>query len=781
MEDDATKTREEILAELSDLRRHLAEITEQDVVREKVSEYLKQNESRYLTVVESIPEHIALKDTEHVYISCNSLFASIFGKSPAEVAGMRTEDMHPPELAKMLNDADDAVIASGQPHTHTSTVTIDGTDRIYEATKHPVKDENGKVTGILSVIRDVTEQKRIEETLMFSDAALKSIQECVYAMDNDFNVTYWNATCEEIFGIEASKALGRYIGDLITMQEDYPGQNDERVRLLVEKGNNREEQVYITPNGAIWVDVLAQTIDRNGKRHGWITLANDITERKKVEEELRISEERTSRAFRSVPDGITITRLSDGRFIEVNDSFLNLTGYTREEVLGHTTRELNMWVDDHDRETLMSLFKKDGKVTNFEHRFRKKSGETGIGVINAEPITMTGMACAISVVTDITEKKKAEEQLRYQASLVDNVAEAIISHDFNLKILSWNKAAERIFEIKKEDIIGKDIRKVCRIEPVSTTVGNVKKAVNEKGLWRGETIHHLKSGKSIHMRVSTMVVRGETREQDSFVLIMSDITEEKKAEAKLKQLYEQEITLRQKVEHEMKKRTEFSAAIVHELKTPLTAILSSSELMMEMALDETLQRLSKNINRSAYELTKRTNELFDMSRGELGILEILPEKFNFLETIRSMQIEFEALFSRANISFTMAIPETLPPVYGDEVRIRQVIYNLIDNASKYTPEGGTVTLIVKDNTSEVLVEIRDTGPGLSSKQKESIFEPYRQLIDGTRSKGGMGLGLAIARNLVEAHGGTMRVESRKGKGSRFFFTIPYQTAVKEKQ
>jgi len=203
--------------------------------------------------------------------------------------------------------------------------------------------------------------------------------------------------------------------------------------------------------------------------------------------------------------------------------------------------------------------------------------------------------------------------------------------------------------------------------------------------------------------------------------------------------------------------------------------------MMEMALDETLQRLSKNINRSAYELTKRTNELFDMSRGELGILEILPEKFNFLETIRSMQIEFEALFSRANISFTMEIPETLPPVYGDEVRIRQVIYNLIDNASKYTPEGGTVTLKVKDNSSEVLVEIRDTGPGLSSKQKESIFEPYRQLIDGTRSKGGMGLGLAIARNLVEAHGGTMRVESRKGKGSRFFFTIPYQTAVKEKQ
>ncbi|MBN2238678.1 MAG: PAS domain S-box protein, partial [Dehalococcoidales bacterium] len=727
-------------------------------------ETLWRVESTYRAVVENIPERIVIKDTNHYFISCNSLFSSFFGKTPIEVAGMHTTELYPPEVADELMKTDDIVARTGQLQTFTNTVHTETGDMFFESTKTPIKDKNGVVVGTLSVIKDVTEQKRTEESLLLWDAALKSIRECVYAMDTDFNITYWNHICEDIFGIKSSEAMGRYIGDLLKMQEDYPGQNDERVRILLEQGYNHEEQIYISPKGQIWMDVFAQAIEQTGKRYGWITLANDISERKKVEESLRLSEERFFKAFGSVPDGITIMRIEDGMFLEVNDSFCKLSGYSREEIIGNTSRNLGVWVDDRDREKLLTIIRKEGKAVNFEHKFRKKSGEQGIGLITAEPIDIAGVPCSISVVTDITEKKNAEEQLRYQASLVDNVAEAIISHDDHLKILSWNKAAESIFETKKEDIIGKDIREICRIEPVNTTIEDVIHSVTHNGYWKGESIHHLNSGKSIHMRISTMVVRDGEKKKPAFVLIMSDITEEKKAEEELKQHYQREIALRKELETEMQKRTEFSAAIVHELKTPLTAIISSSELLMETATGDTLQRLASNINRSSYELDKRTNELLDMTKGELGMLEIIPMDIDLVNLVASMHIEFNALFSKVDTSFSMELPATLPPVHADESRIRQVIYNLIDNASKYTPEKGSVTLKVINNKTEALVEVRDTGPGFTVKEKESIFEPYRQLIDGKRSKGGMGLGLAISRNLVQSHGGKMWVESRKGKG-----------------
>ncbi len=736
-------------------------------------ESLWQIESSFRAVIENIPERIVIKDSNHIIISCNSVFSTPFGKTPEEMAGMHTNDVYPPEVAVTLIDTDKEVIRTGKPLTFTNIIPSDSGNTYFEATKTPIKDKNGIVIGTLSVIKDITEQKRTEESLLLSDAALKSIRECVYAMDIDFNIIYWNHICEELFGIKASEAMGKYIGTLIKMQEDYPGQNDERIRILIQKGFNHEEQLYIAPKGRIWVDVFAQAIERDGKRYGWITLANDISERKKAEESLRLSEERFVKAFRSVPDGIAIMRIEDGLYLEVNDSFCELSGYSREEIVGSTSRKLNVWVDSSEREKIISILKTEGRVLNFEHKFRKKSGEQGIGLINAETIDIAGIPCSISVVTDITERKKNEEQLNYQASLVDNVAEAIISHDENLKILSWNKAAESIFETRKEDILGKDIREICRIEPVKSSIRDVVSEVTKNGHWKGEAIHHLKSGESIHMRISTMVVRDGDRNKSAFVLIMSDITEEKKAEEELRQHYQREISLRKELQKEMQKRTEFSAAIVHELKTPLTAIISSSELLLETAVGETIQRLASNINRSSYELDKRTNELLDMSKGELGMLEIIPSDIDLVSLIKSMRIEFEALFTKANISFTLEVPDRLPPVHADESRIRQVIHNLIDNASKYTPEKGSVTLKVTDNAVEALVEVRDTGPGFTVKEKESIFEPYRQLIDGKRSKGGMGLGLAISRNLVQSHGGKMWVESRKNKGSSFFFSLPY--------
>jgi len=134
---------------------------------------------------------------------------------------------------------------------------------------------------------DISERKNAEKALRFSDAALKSIHESVIAMDSEFNITFWNETSEKLFGVPSSDAIGKSIGDFIEMVEDYPGQNEERVRLLLERGHNVEEQQYNTPAGKVWVDVHAQAIEKDGERQGWVTLSADITERKKMEQQLQ--------------------------------------------------------------------------------------------------------------------------------------------------------------------------------------------------------------------------------------------------------------------------------------------------------------------------------------------------------------------------------------------------------------------------------------------------------------------------------------------------------------
>jgi PAS domain S-box-containing protein len=151
---------------------------------------------------------------------------------------------------------------------------------------YPIFDSDGNFTQMIEYSLDITERKKAEKALRFSDAAFKSIHESIVAMDNEFKITFWNEISEQMFGVKASEAIGKPIGDFIVMAEEYEGQNVERVNLLIEKGYNHEEQIYQTPRGNVWVDVHAQVMEDNGKRNGWVTLTMDISARKQLEHQL---------------------------------------------------------------------------------------------------------------------------------------------------------------------------------------------------------------------------------------------------------------------------------------------------------------------------------------------------------------------------------------------------------------------------------------------------------------------------------------------------------------
>ncbi len=248
------------------------------------------------------------------------------------------------------------------------------------------------------------------------------------------------------------------------------------------------------------------------------------------------------------------------------------------------------------------------------------------------------------------------------------------------------------------------------------------------------------------------------------------------SESELRGLYNEERTLRQTLEAEIKKRVEFTRALVHELKTPVTPVMASSELLLQKLKDEPLYGLAQNINQGANNLNRRIDELLDLAKGEVGMLRLNLEPMEPRQLLQRIVDEEMPVAMRSEQTLTSELPGSLPVVVADEERFRQVVLNLLNNAVKFTPPGGKITLKARVEHDNLVVEVQDTGKGIGPDEQKVLFEPYRSLESEHERLGGLGLGLSLSKTLVELHGGRIWVMSEKGKGSTFGFSIPLAAA-----
>ena len=255
----------------------------------------------------------------------------------------------------------------------------------------------------------------------------------------------------------------------------------------------------------------------------------------------------------------------------------------------------------------------------------------------------------------------------------------------------------------------------------------------------------------------------------------TDITEIERAQEKLEELYEQERKVRKELEAEVERRIEFTRALVHELKTPLTPVLSSSELLVSELHEEPWASVARNIHRGATNLSNRVDELLDLAKGEIGTLEVHPESVDVQQLLRGIADDMGALVSSNGQSLELGLGPSLPMVWADEERLRQVVLNLLINASKFTPEGGKITLKAREEDGHLVIEVQDTGSGILEEEQERLFQPYHRQVSDRERLSGLGLGLALCKYLVELHNGKIWVESKMGEGSTFAFTIPLAT------
>ena len=240
----------------------------------------------------------------------------------------------------------------------------------------------------------------------------------------------------------------------------------------------------------------------------------------------------------------------------------------------------------------------------------------------------------------------------------------------------------------------------------------------------------------------------------------------------VQRLYQEEKRLRQELQAEITKRIEYTRGLVHELKTPITPILAAAELLLEEIHEAPLDNLVKSISRSAANLNRRIDELLDLARSEVAMLSVNPEPVDAAILLREVVGEMTPVAQHNNQSLVLEMPQTLPLVEADKDRIRQVLLNLLNNAIKFTPPGGKISVNAQKDAANLVVSVSDTGPGMTEEQQEHLFEPYYRVADNRQKLSGLGLGLYLSKSLVELHGGRIWVQSEKNKGSTFSFSLP---------
>lgn len=258
-----------------------------------------------------------------------------------------------------------------------------------------------------------------------------------------------------------------------------------------------------------------------------------------------------------------------------------------------------------------------------------------------------------------------------------------------------------------------------------------------------------------------------------------DITELEQAQEKLEEAYEQERSLREQLQAEAQWRIEFTRALVHELKTPLTPVLSSSELLYSELHEEPWMSIAENIHRGAINLSNRIEELLDLAKVEIGTLKLDREALDVLPLLHRVGDDMAVVAKSAGQSLTLELPSSLPRVWADEERLRQVLLNLLINASKFTQEGGKIILRAMEQNSSLVVEVEDNGPGIPREDQRRLFLPYHRQLGDREHLSGLGLGLALCKNIVELHDGEIWVNSEVGEGSTFGFSIPLATVSQQ--
>jgi len=383
--------------------------------RKRIEKALKESEEKFSKAFMSSPQAFVITGLDNgIILEANDTFLKLTGYNRKELIGKKAIELKlwntPEERKNIIKTLDEKGIVK---NVERQFVNKSGKMNTWLFSADKITIDNKPC--MLSVTVDITERKKGEELLRFSDAILKSIHEGIFAMDTEFKITRWNVLCEQMFGIKASEAIGKHVREILTMVEEYPGQNRERINQLIEKGARKDEQIYRTSKGDIWVDVHSRAIEYNGKRTGWVTLLSDITERKRTEEALKHSEAKYRELISTSTDAIISTD-PKMQITIWNSGAKKLFGYTEKEMLGQSILTIfpTSLYKDISREIVSIKSTDQSEFSNkvFETSGLKKDCSTVPIEISLTTRQAADSYIITAIIRDITTRKEAEKKLR---------------------------------------------------------------------------------------------------------------------------------------------------------------------------------------------------------------------------------------------------------------------------------------------------------------------------------------------------------------------------------
>lgn len=633
------------------------------------------------------------------------------------------------------------------------------------------------VRNCMVTLMDITESKTrerlITESRDFCSNILHQLPSLAWMTDKNLECNYVNKMWNDFTGKTMEEVLEEGWDKII-----HPDDLNEYLRkrtAAMRKRKNYQQEVRIKRyddeyRWGLAVDTPYYGLD--GKFSGYIGSIYDITERIKAEEDM----ERYRKIINNARDIILLLNL-DGSIIEANKSAMEAYGYTLEELCGMDIRKIR----EDWRYNEGQMHEADAEGVFFEAIHRRKDGSFFQVEVSSQGISIGDKKILFSIVRDITERKKAELDIRINQekyySLFMNMksAYAYFKIQYNhrhepedMVITEVNRSFEELFGMAGEQIVG---RRFTEIFP------------NSRGLledMKEQYFMEIAQGKSVsleeyfsHIYNKWLSFSAYSPYEGEITVIISDITEMKKSELRL-------ISTKEAAEAANRAKSEFLANMSHEIRTPINGMVGMVELTLLTELDHEQKENLEMAKTCANSLLKIINDILDFSKMEAGKLTIENINFDLRELIEELIKTYSLRVEEKGIELSYGFSASVPGyLVGDSNRLRQILHNLLGNAVKFTNEG-SISLSIKmlhktESQVELSFSVSDTGIGLEQKDIRHLFQSFNQVERSfTKKYGGTGLGLAISKTLAELMGGSIGVVSEKGKGSTFYINLPFQ-------
>jgi len=508
--------------------------------------------------------------------------------------------------------------------------------------------------------------------------------------------------------------------------------------------------------------------------------SEDRRKRLWVEEQLYHSEERFAKAFRAGPLGILINT-ADGVFVDANDRFLQLSGYSRDEVIGQTYADLRLWVDPEIHVQLAQATREGQIIQDHELQFRTKAGEVRDALYSFTTIELGGEVCLLSMVHDITERKRIEEDRKRMTeerrrlleqkqeamqqfiNTLDRITDGFVMLNHQWQFAYVNPRASEILGYRVEELIGSNAWTKFPEAVDGRFYDAFQVAVNEQRTVEIEAFFE---------PWKRWFVNRIYPSAEGVNVFFQDITERKKQEQHTLEAERLRVEITKEREL-LQLKENFISIVSHEFRTPLTAIMSSAELIQRyydhLPRERHFHHLGEILSQSNF-MVNLLDDVLTVNKSRAGWMEFKPVSMDLAAFCNSVVERLRAQ-DKEKHQFIVHIDGDLSQVVMDARLLRHIVVNLLTNAVKYSAEGGEIKLDILRQGEDVVLRVSDQGIGIPIEAMSRLYEPFQRAGNvGTIS--GTGLGLTIVKDSVERHGGAIMCQSQVGVGTIFTVRLP---------